>query len=146
MEILSTTELWFQGSLWCSSSGKQWPSSGEGDRWSGKWPGAGQGGRGSHWTFESELHSKGSLGLTVWIEAETLLIKAFFLMFLFGAWFALWWVRKMFCLLLMRIIIHSIAWEMFSFECRKSFALVLLINIKFNEDLFFFFFTKLNSF
>lgn len=46
----------------------------------------------------------------------------------------------MLCFLLMRITIHSIAWEMLSFECRKSFALVLLINIKFNEDLLFFFF------
>ena len=41
--------------------------------------------------------------------------------------------------LLMRIIIHNIAWEILSFECKKSLALVLPINIKFNEGLLFYF-------
>lgn len=49
----------------------------------------------------------------------------------------------MLCFLLMRIKIHSVALEILSFKCRKSFALVLPINTKFNEDLLFFFFLPL---
>lgn len=121
-------------------------SRGEGTSWLGKWPGAGRGGRGSRWNIKRELYSKGGPGeLRVEIQEKTLLIRAFLLVPFFWSWFALKWVRKTLCFLLMRIIIHSIALKILSFETRKSFALVLPINMKFNEGLLSFL-TNLSSF